>query len=212
MMKFIRKLTAAAMILCCIFSLTACKSFYQMFVDEEDTSDGVYFTVYNKDSSEKALSEIPELSFMRGDLRDEIKAHDLSFEVTLTFDLETDNEASLSFYYYHNRENEDADDYCQIGSSHLGTYTMENDKIIFKFEPDGYNTAFYNVGSDFADLEAFQKFSYAGDGSCGIWAYANTTYEYEETAQILEDVIKTLPTSLELTVSGKKIVSWKAAE
>lgn len=31
--------------------------------------------------------------------------YDLSFEVTLTLDLETDDEASLSFYYYHNREN-----------------------------------------------------------------------------------------------------------
>lgn len=211
-MKLIGKLTAAVLVLCCAFAMTACGSFYELFVDENDTSSGVYAVVYDKDSTDEVLSEISEVSFMKSDLRNELKAYDLSFEVTLSFDLETSNEASLSFYYYHSRENEDADDYCKIGNAYLGTYTMEGDKITFKFEPDGYNMAFYYVGSDYAGSDIFRSFSYAEDGSCGVWGYANTTYEYENIAEITEDVVKDLPSAIEVTVSGRKIVSWKAIE
>ena len=106
----------------------------------------------------------------------------------------------------------DAGDDCEIGNSYLGTYVMEGDTITFTFEPEGYNTAFYNVGSDLSQLEDFQAFSYAEDGSCGIWAYEFSSYEYEETAVILEDVIENLPEAMEITVSGKKILSWEAVE
>ena len=149
---------------------------------------------------------------MKSDLINEIKEYDLSFEVTLSFDLETSNEASLSFYYYHNREDENAADYCQIGNVYMGTYTMEGDTIKFVFETDGYNTVFYNVGSDYAELDVFREFSYADDGSCGIWAYPYTTWEYEDVAVILEDVMKDIPAAMEITVSGRKIVSWKAED
>lgn len=89
---------------------------------------------------------------------------------------------------------------------------MEGDIITFIFEPDGYNTAIYNVGSDYAGIDEFKSFSYAEDSSCGMWCYANAPWEYEETAVILEDVTKNLPTSLEITVSGRKITSWKVPE
>lgn len=210
-MKLIRNLTAAALLMCCVLDMTAC-GFYDLFVDENDTSSGVYVAIYNKDSADEELSAISDVSFMKGDLRNEIKEYDLSFEVTLSFDLETNDEASLSFYYYHNREDENAADYCQIGNSYLGTYTMEGDKIKFVFEEDGYNTAFYNVGSDYAGLDVFRECSYAEDGSCGIWAYQNTTWEYEDIAVILEDVMKDIPAAMEITVSGRKIVSWKAED
>ncbi len=211
-MKCIRRMTPVLAALCSALCMTGCDSFYQMFIDEEDASEGVYFVVYNENSSEEDLASIPEASFMKSDLRDKIKEYGLSFEVTLTFDPETSNEASLSFFYYKNRDNVDAGDYCEIGNSYLGTYVMEGDTITFTFEPEGYNTAFYNVGSDLSQLEDFQAFSYAEDGSCGIWAYEFSSYEYEETAVILEDVIENLPEAMEITVSGKKILSWEAVE
>lgn len=211
-MKSIRRFLVAAILLCCISSLTACDSFYQLFIDENDTSSGVYTAIYDKDSSDEDISAIPETPFLKGDLREAIKTYDLSFEVTLSYDLETENEASLSFYYYHNRENASAADFCQIGNSYMGTYTADGDKVVFTFEPDGYNMAFYKIGSDFADVDAFKEFSYAGDGSCGIWAYENALWDYEEEAVILEDVIKAMPQKMELTLSGNKITDWKVLE
>ena len=195
-----------------ICNLTACESFYQLFVDEEHTSAGVYFVIYNADSSEEEIASIPELPFMKGDLTDLITTYDLSFEITLAFDLETDADATLTAYYYHNQDDPDADDYCEIGFACIGTYTMEDDIIRFTFEPEGYNIAIYEAGSDYTDLEAFQAFSYAGDYSTGIWAYANTTYEYEDTAVILEDVVQNLPAVMNFTVDGSTIVTWDAED
>lgn len=88
-MKKFRSLIALLLILGCLFSLTACDSFYQLFIDEDDTSSGVYVAIYNKKSSDEVISGISDVSFMKGDLRSKIKEYDLSFEVTLTFDLET---------------------------------------------------------------------------------------------------------------------------
>lgn len=212
-MRLIRKLAVVALVLSCSLGLTACDSFYQLFVEEDDNSSGVYCAIYSKDSSDEDIAAIPDVPLTKSDLRDGIKTYDLSYEVTLNFDLETSNEASLSLYYYHNRDNEDAADYCKIGNVYMGTYTMEDDTILFTFErEEGYNMAFYNVGSDYADLEEFQKFSYAEDKSCGIWAYKSMTYEYEETAVVTEAVVENLPESIEITVSGNKIETWKIAE
>lgn len=211
-MRYIRKLIASMLVLSCVFGLTGCDSFYELFVDEDDTSSGVYIAVSDKNSTDEEIAGIPDVPFMKGDLRNKIKEYDLSFETTLSLDLETKNEASLSFYYYHNKDNAEAADYCEIGNSYMGTYTLEGDKLTFVFEPDGYNTVIYKVGSDYAGLEEFKKFSYAEDGSCGIWAYANAPWEYEETAVILEDVIKDLPAKVELTLKGSRITDWKAVE
>lgn len=210
MKKFLRILIIAILVLCATFSLTACNSFYELFVDENDTSSGVYTAIYDKNSTDEEIAGIPDIPFMKGDLRSKIKEYDLSFEATVTLDLETDNEASLSFYYYHNKDDAEAADYCQIGNSYMGTYILEGDKLTFVFEPSGYNTAIYNVGSDYAELEEFKNFSYAKDGSCGIWAYEYATWEYEETAVILEDVVKELPSKIELTFDGNRITDWRS--
>lgn len=212
MKKFIRNLIAVILALCSAFCLAGCDSFYALFVDESDTSSGVYTAIYDKNSSDEEIAGIPDVPFLRGDLRSELKTYDLSFEATLTLDLETDNEATLSFYYYHNKENAEADDYCEVGCSYMGTYTLEGDKLTFTFEPSGYNTVIYNVGSDYAKLEEFKKFSYTKDGSCGVWAYENAPWEYEETATILEDVVKELPDKMELTFEGNRITDWKISE
>lgn len=210
MKKFLRNLIIAILVLCAAFSLTACNSFYELFVDENDTSSGVYTAIYDKNSTDEEIAGIPDIPFMKGDLRSKIKEYDLSFEATVTLDLETENEASLSFYYYHNKDDAEAADYCQIGNSYMGTYTLEGDKLTFVFEPSGYNTVIYNVGSDYAELEEFKNFSYAKDGSCGIWAYEYATWEYEETAIILEDVVKELPSKIELTFDGNRITDWRS--
>ena len=80
-MKIIRNLTAVALLMCCVLSMTAC-GFYELFVDENDTSSGVYVAIYNKDSTDEELSAISDVSFMKSDLINEIKEYDLSFEVT----------------------------------------------------------------------------------------------------------------------------------
>lgn len=209
MKKFIRNLLALILAVNCAFCMTACDSFYELFVDENDTSSGVYTAIYDKNLTDEEIAGIPEIPFMKGDLRNELKKYDLSLEATLSLDLETENEASLSFYYYHNKEDADAADYCQIGNSYMGTYTLEGDKLTFAFELSGYNTVIYDVGSDYAELEEFKNFSYAKDGSCGIWAYENAPWEYEETAIILEDVVKELPSKIELTFEGNRIIDWK---
>ena len=211
-MKYIRNLVAAILVLGCVFGLTGCDSFYELFVDEDDTSSGVYIAVYDKSLADEEIAGIPDVPFMKGDLRSKIGEYDLSFEVTLSLDLETKDEASLSFYYYHNKDDAEAADYCEIGNSYMGIYTLEGDKLTFTFEPEGYNTVIYNVGSDYAGLDEFKKFSFAEDGSCGIWAYANAPWEYEETATILEDVVKDLPAKVELTLDGSRITDWKISE
>lgn len=211
-MKYFRKLAAAILVPACVLGLTGCDSFFELFVDEEDTSSGVYIAVYDKSSTDEELAGIPDTPFMKGDLRSKIKEYDLSFEATLSLDPETENEASLSIYYYHNKDDAEAADYCEIGNSYMGTYTLEGDKLTFVFEPDGYNTVIYNVGSDYAGLDEFKEFSYAEDGSCGVWAYANAPWEYEETAVILEDIVKNLPEKVELTLDGNRITDWKVSE
>lgn len=211
-MKYFRNLIAAILVLACVLGLTGCDSFYELFVDEDDTSSGVYIAVYDKNATDEELAGIPDTPFMKGDLRSKIKEYDLSFETTLSLDLETENEASLSFYYHHNKDNAEAADYCEIGNSYMGTYTLEGDKLTFIFEPDGYNMVKYDVGSDYAGLDEFKQFSYAEDGSCGMWAYANATWEYEDTAVILEDVVKNLPAKVELTLDGNRITDWKVIE
>lgn len=72
--------------------------------------------------------------------------------------------------------------------------------------------AFYTVGSDYAELEDFQKFSYAEDKSNGVWAYEHATWDYEETAVIDEAILEGIPETIVFTVSGNKIVTWEAAE
>ena len=99
----------------------------------------------------------------------------------------------------------------KIGMSFLGTYTMEGDIIHFTVEKEGYNLAFYNVGADYADNEDFRRFSYAEDKGNGVWAYKNATWDYEAEAEINEAILEGVPDTVDITVSGKKIVSWKEA-
>ena len=211
MKKFIRTAAAAAAVICCMAVLCGCsaESFFSLFVEEDNASSGVYYVIYNSDSTDDEIASIGDLSFMKSDLIDEIKTYDLSLEITLAFDTETDSDATFTVWYYHNSDEEEASDYCATGFAAIGTYTMDEDIISFNFEKDGYNIAVYNVGSDYADLDEFRAFSYADDGGCGVWAYANVTYEYEDTAEILENVIENLPSSINFTVSGSKIVSWE---
>ena len=211
MARIAKKIIAAALTAVLALSLCACSadSFYELFIDEEDTSTGVYYVIYDSDSTDEEIASIGEFPFMKADLYDEIKEYDLSLEITMAFDVETDSDATFTIWYYHNSDDEEASDYCATGFACLGTYTLEDDVISFVFEPEGYNIAIYNVGEDYADLEEFKAFSYADDGSCGVWAYALATYEYEDTAQILEDVIENLPAVMNMTVSGNKIVSWE---
>ena len=208
-MKKIKKWISLCVACCCAFFLSGCDSFYELFIDEDDTSSGVYYVIYNADSTDEEIASISDVSFMKSDLLDEISTYDLSFEITLAFDTETDSDATLTFYYYHNDEDEEADDYCMVGNAYIGTYVQEDDEtIVFTFEPDGYNIALFYAGSDFASLEAFQAFSYDENGATGVWAYANVTYEYEDEAIILEDVIEHLPNAITFKVSGRNIVSW----
>ena len=210
-MKVIKKIIAAVLAAVCAFSLCACSatSFYELFIDEDDTSYGVYYAIYNADSTEEELDAIGDLSFMKSDLVDELAEYDLSMEVTVAFDTETDSDATFTVWYYHNSDDETASDYCAIGFAAIGTYVMEGDVISFVLEPEGYNIAICYVGEDYADLDAFKAFSYAEDGSSGVWAYASVTYDYEDEAEILEDVIENLPSSIDFTVSGNKITGWE---
>ena len=211
MLKVVKKITAAAAAAACALSLCACSAegFYELFIDEEDTSAGVYYVIYDSESTDEEIASIGELPFMKADLYDEIKEYDLSLEITMAFDVETDSDATFTIWYYHNSDDEEASDYCATGFACLGTYTMEDDVISFVFEPDGYNIAIYDVGEDYADLEEFKAFSYADDGSCGIWAYALATYEYEDEAVITDEVVENLPAVMNLTVSGNKITGWE---
>ena len=211
MLKVVKKITAAAAAAACALSLCACSAegFYELFIDEEDTSTGVYYVIYNSDSTDEEIASIGEFPFMKADLYDEIKEYDLSLEITMAFDVETDSDATFTIWYYHNSDDEEASDYCATGFACLGTYTMADDVISFVFEPDGYNIAIYDAGEDYADLAEFKAFSYADDGSCGIWAYALATYEYEDEAVITDEVVENLPAVMNLTVSGNKITGWE---
>ena len=213
-MKTIKKLTAVvALILVCVFALSACSSFYDMFIEEGGGEDGVYYVIYDNTNTDEEIKALSDVKLMAaGDLLDGIKTYGLSYEVTIAFDTETDNEASLSCYYYHNKKEESAPDYCRIGMSFMGTYTMEGDKITFNIEPEGYNIAYYTVGSDYAELEDFQKFSYAEDKSNGIWAYKYATWDCEDSAVINDAILEGIPKTVVFTVSGNKIITWEAAE
>lgn len=195
----------------CALALCACSSdsFFSLFVDEDDTSSGVYYVIYNADSTDEELASIGDLSFMKSDLVDEIAEYDLSMEVTVAYDTETDSDATFTVWYYHNSDDEEASDYCATGFAALGTYVEEDGVITFYTEADGYNIAIYKVGSDYADIDEFTAFSYADDGSCGVWAYANVTYDYEDEAEMLADVISTLPSEIDFTVSGNRITGWE---
>ena len=193
--------------------LCGCESFYKLFEDDSNAQSGIYSVVYSANSSDEDIAAIPDVPLLAGDLRNQMKTYDLTYEVTLAFDTETDNEASLSLYYYHNRNDEMADDYCCIGNVYMGTYVMTEDTITFSFEPEqGYNVAYYEVGPDYADLEEFQQFSYAEDKGNGVWAYEYAPYEVEDEAVILQDIVKDIPECLEITVKGSRIVTWKAVD
>ena len=211
MFGIIKKISLAALAFACVLSLCACSSdsFFSLFVDEDDTSSGVYYVIYNAGSTDEELASVGDLSFMKSDLVDEIAEYDLSMEVTVAFDTETDSDATFTVWYYHNSDDEEASDYCAVGFAAIGTYVMEDDIISFTLEPEGYNIAVYRVGADYEDIDEFKAFSYAADGSCGVWAYANVTYDYEDEAEILEDVIENLPSSIDFTVSGNKITGWE---
>ena len=209
--KITKKISSALLAVICAFSLCACSadSFYELFIDEDDTSYGVYYAIYNADSTEEELDAIGDLSFMKSDLVDELAEYDLSMEITLAFDTETDSDATFTVWYYHNSDDEEASDYCAIGFTSCGTYVLEDDLIIYTCEREGYNDVIYKVGSDYADLDEFKAFSYADDGSCGIWAYACVFYDYEDEAVVLEDVVENLPATINFTVSGNKITGWE---
>lgn len=211
-MRAVKKRIATAIwLLVCIFTMSACDSFYELFTEEDSGDDGVYYVIYDDTNTEEEIAAIPNVHLMAGDLRNDIKKYGLTYEVTLTFDTETENEASLTCFYYHNRNEQSASDYCCIGMTYLGTYTMEGDKITFKIESEGFNIAVYNVGADYAQLGQFRQFSYAEDKSNGVWAYENTTYDYSE-AEINEAILTDVPGTVVFTVSGNKIVSWEAVE
>ena len=207
----VRRIFLSAMTVICAFAMCACSadSFFALFVEEDNASSGVYYVIYNADSTDDELAAISDLSFMKSDLIDELAGYDLSMEITLAFDTETDSEATFTVWYYHNSDDETASDYCAIGYCALGSYLLEDDVIYFYTEPEGYNIAVYDVGEDYADIPEFSAFSYADDGSCGVWAYQFLTYEYEEDGEILEDVIADLPDEIDFTISGSKIVSWE---
>ena len=207
-MKQFKIIPLAMLLLCLAVGLSGCESFYQLFVDESDVSSGVYSAVYDAESAET----IPETPFVKGDLRSAVSTYGLTLEVTLAYDLETSNEATLSFFYYHNSENESAADYCKIGLSCMGTYAGDAENVTFTFEKDGYNTAIVQFGSDYADNDIFRACSYNTDGSCGIWAYQSVPWDYEDVAVVLEDVVKDLPDSVEITLSGNRITGWRVAE
>lgn len=211
-MRSVKKIIPTAILLSVyVFTMSACDSFYELFKEEGSGDNGVYCAIYDDTSTDEEIAAIPNIHLMAGDLRNDIKTYGLSYEVTVTFDTETENEASLTCFYYHNRNNESASDYCCIGMTYLGTYTMEDDKIMFKIEPDGFNIAVYDVGSVYAELEQFQQFSFAEDKSSGVWAYENTTYDYSD-AEINEAILADVPENVMFTVSGSKIVSWEAVE
>lgn len=208
MKKYMKKAACAAIVMSMMLVLTACDSFYELFTEGSESS-GVYYAIYDSDSTEEELADIPEVHLMAGDLRNEIRTYDLSYEVTLSFDTETDNEATLSLYYYHNKDNPDAADYCSIGIVFLGTYTMEEDRITFSIEREGgCNVAIYTVGEDYAGLEEFQQFSFAEDKGNGVWAYENATYDYED-AVITEEILTGVPETVTFTVDGSRIVNWE---
>ena len=211
-MRSVKKIISAAVLTAvCTLTLSGCDSFYELFREEDSGDDGVYFAIYDDTNTEEEIAAIPDVHLMAGDLRNEIRTYGLSYEVTLAFDTETENEASLTCYYYRNRDNESAPDHCSIGMTYLGTYVMEGDEITFHIEPEGYNIAVYNVGSDYADLEQFQQFSYAEDKGNGVWAYENAPYDYED-AEINGNILTGVPETIVFTVSGNKIVSWEGAE
>lgn len=211
MRKVKKKIAAAILLLVCVFTMSACSSFYELFEEEGAGDSGVYYVIYDDTNTEEEIAAIPNVHLMAGDLRNDIKQYGLSYEVTLTFDTETENEASLTCFYYHNRNDQSASDYCCIGVTYLGTYTMEDDKITFKIEYEGFNIAVYNVGADYAQLEQFRQFSFAEDKSNGVWAYKNTTYDYSD-AEINEAVLADVPETVRFTVSGNKIVLWETVE
>ena len=106
------KRTAAFLIaLAALLMTTSCDSFYELFIDEEAGEEGVYYVIYDETNTDEEIAAIPDVHLMAADFRDGIKKYGLSYEVTVSFDLETDNEAALSLYYYHNRNEKDADDY-----------------------------------------------------------------------------------------------------
>lgn len=212
-MKRTKKFTAAvALMLVCIFALSACSSFYDLFA-EGGGEDGVYIAIYDATNTDEEIAAIPDVKLIAaGDLLSCLKTYGLSYEITVAFDTETKTDAALTCYYYHNRNDESASDYCRIGMSYQGTYKMEGDKITFKIESESYNMAFYTVGSDYAGLEDFQKFSYGEDKSNGVWAYENATWDYENTAVIDASILEGVPSTIVFTVSGNKIVTWEAAE
>ena len=212
-MKSYRRLSfVIVMTLVCMVMLTSCSSFYELFVDDTQGEEGVYHAIYDDTNTDEEIAAIPDVHFMAGDLRNEIKTYGLTYEITLAFDTETESDATLSCYYYHNRNDKEADDYCGIGMIFIGNYTMEGDKITFHIESESYNVAIYEVGSDYAGSEAFQQFSYAEDKGNGVWAYQSVPYEYESTAEVLADILNDVPETVEFTVSGSKIVTWEAIE
>ena len=199
-MRTFKRIATAVLALAALLMTTSCDSFYELFIDEEAGEEGVYYAIYDETNTDEEIAAIPDVHLMAADFRDGIKKYGLSYEVTVAFDLETDNEASLSCYYYHNRNEEDAADYCRIGMSFLGTYTMEGDTIHFTFEKEGYNLAFYTVGADYADNEDFNCFSFAEDKGNGIWAYENATWDYEAEAEINEAILEGVPDSIDITI------------
>ncbi len=207
-MKRIKICLIAIALICTTVALSGCESFYQMFIDESDVSSGVYSAVYDTEYE----GTIPDTPFIKGNPHDVISTYGLTLEATLAYDLETSNEATLSFFYYHNSENEDAADYCKIGLSCMGTYEGDAEKVIFTFEKDGYNTAFARFGSDFADSDIFRGCSFNADGSCGVWAYASVPWDYEDIAVIDENVVKDLPDSIIVTLSGNRITGWSVSD
>lgn len=196
----------AALLLACCLSLTGCSSFYELFTDGAEA--GVYSVIYDESSTEEEVEAIPDVRLMAADLKDSILPLGLSYEITIAFDMETDNEATLTCYYYHNKEDESAADHCRIGAIYMGTYTMEEDTIRFQFEKeDGINVALYEVGSDYADREEFRQFSYGEDGGNGVWAYSVAPDDYED-AVIDSRIVEVVPDAVEFTVSGSRILSW----
>lgn len=194
-------------LLVCMMTLTACDAFYQLFSDES-TDMGIYTAIYDSENSDEEIASIPNLSLLVADLRNDLKTYDLTFEVSLAYDLETDNEATLSVFYTKNKNNTGASDYCKAGMIFMGTYVMEDDQVVFSVESEGYNIAIYEVGSDFKDNDVLQQLNYNENNENGVWVYACAPYEYED-APILAEIIEHIPETITFTVAGTRIVNWQ---
>lgn len=204
MVKHVLKVFTA---LCLLMTLTGCEGFYELF-EEEDADTGTYFVIYDSASSDEEIAAMPDVHLLKSDIRDLIKEYDLSCEVTLVLDAETENEGSVKVDVYHNEADESASDYLHIGMTCLGTYERTDDVITFHTEKDGYNIAEFTAGSDYSSDEKIQAFNYDSSGNNSVHAYANTTWDYED-AVIDEAVIEGLPETVAFTVSGSRILSYE---